>query len=94
LWLCGFDANVIGFDGNNLFGITLQNPGLFGLLAQTLDRSFDVTLLRDVCLSERCSPIGILRHHLKDLRIMRERLHTDIPGLRFDKTLIHPAVQQ
>jgi hypothetical protein len=72
----------------------LQNPGLIGLLAEALNRSFDIALLRDICLSERCGPVGVLRHHLKDLRIMRERLDADIPGLRFDEALIHSAIQQ
>jgi hypothetical protein len=89
-----FDSDVIGVDGHNLLGITLKNPGLLGLAAQALNRSFHVALLRDIRLPERRSPIGVLCHHLKDLRIMRECLNADIPGLRFDETLIHPAVQQ
>jgi hypothetical protein len=94
LWLCRFDANVIRFDTDNLFGITLQNPVLLGLPAQALNRCFDITFLCDICLPERCSPVLVLRHHLKDLRIMRERLNADIPGLRLDETFIYPAIQQ
>jgi hypothetical protein len=72
----------------------LKHSGLLGLPAQTLNRSFDVALLRDICLPERGSPIGVLRHHLKDLWIMRERLNADIPRLRLDETLIYLAIQQ
>jgi hypothetical protein len=81
LWLSRFDPDVIGFDSHNLFGIILENPGLFGLSTQALNRSFHIALLRDIGLPQRCCPIGALGHHLKDLRIMRERLNADIPGL-------------
>jgi hypothetical protein len=92
--LCRLDSNVVGFDSYRLLGTALKNPGLLGLKAQPLNRSFNVVPLHDICLPERSSPIGILRHQLKDLRIMRERLNADIPGLRFDETLIHLAIQQ
>jgi hypothetical protein len=94
LRLCRFDSNVIGFDSYRLLGTALKNPGLLGLQAQPLNRSLHVGPLHDIRLPERSSPIRILRHQLKDLRVMRECLNADIPGLRFDETLIHPAVHQ
>jgi hypothetical protein len=86
--------DVIRFNRYDLLGIALKNPGLLCLAAQPLNRFFHGGLLRYIRLPKSSSPIRVLRHHLKDLRIMRECLNADIPRLRFDETLIHLAVQK
>ena len=93
LLLRRFDLNIVRLDEHLLLCIALKNSISNGQRTQALDRTSDIRPLHDIGLAYGGSPIRILRHHLQNRRIVRNCLDADVPRLRFDQALIHPALE-
>jgi len=76
-----FDLDVVGLNDYLLLGVGPKNPISHRYRAQTLNRPGNILRLRDVGLPDSRSPLRVFRHHLKNRRIVRERLHTHVPVL-------------